>query len=251
MGTAAKYKPNIEIADDAESAAKRSLDLFVADVEKTISEKGVFYVAVSGGQTPRRFFELLAETPQGKSLAWDKVQLFWVDERCVPQDSEWSNYNLATETFIDKVSIPPENVHHIPTDYGDFTIAATSYERTIRKVFGIGIGETPRFDLILLGMGTDGHIGSLFPDSYACFDTADLACVVYVMGDRHDRVTLTRSVICAASHLIVLICGEEKAEILHKVFNTDPDDIRYPAHILWPVLDKVTWLIDKDAAKSL
>ncbi|MHC4743066.1 MAG: 6-phosphogluconolactonase, partial [Planctomycetota bacterium] len=84
-----------------------------------------------------------------------------------------------------------------------------------------------------------------------CFDTADLACVVYVMGDRHDRVTLTQRVMRAASHLVVLICGEEKAEILHKVFNTDPDDIRYPAHILWPVLDKVTWLIDKDAAKSL
>ncbi len=251
MGTAAKYKPNVEIADDAESVARRSIDLFVADAEKAINEKDVFCVAISGGQTPRRFFELLAESPQGQSLRWDKIQLFWVDERYVPPDSEWSNYNLAAETFIDKVAIPPENVHQIPTDYGDFAVAAALYEQTIRKVFGIKLGETPKFDLLVLGMGMDGHIGSLFSDSYACFDTADLACVVYVMSDRHDRVTLTRPVMCAASHLVVLICGQEKAEILQKVFNTDPDDIRYPAHILWPVLDKVTWLIDKDAAKAL
>ena len=251
MGTAAKYKPNVEIADDAESVAKRSIDLFVAGAEKAISEKDVFRVAISGGQTPRRFFELLAESPQGRSLRWDKIQLFWVDERYVPPDSEWSNYNLAAETFIDKVAIPPENVHQIPTDYGDFAVAATSYEQTIREVFGIGLGQTPQFDVIFLGMGMGGHIGSLFPDSYACFDTANLACVVYVMGDRHDRVTLTRPVICGASHLVVLICGQEKSKILEKVFHTDPDDIRYPAHILWPVLDKVTWLIDKDAAKAL
>lgn len=251
MGTAAKYKPNVEIADDTESVARRSIDLFVADAEKAIKEKDVFCVAISGGRTPRRFFELLAESPQGQSLRWDKIQLFWVDERYVPSDSEWSNYNLAAKTFIDKVAIPPENVHQIPTDYGNFAVAAASYEQTIRDVFGIGHGETPQFDLIVLGMGMGGHIASLFPDSYACFDTSDLACVVYVMGDRHNRVTLTRSVICGASHLVVLVCGQEKAKILEEVFNTDPDDIRYPAHILWPVLDKVTWLIDKEAAKAL
>ena len=101
MGTAAKYKPNVEIANDAESVARRSIDLFVADAEKAINEKNVFRVAISGGQTPRRFFELLAESPQGQSLQWDKIQLFWVDERYVPPDSEWSNYNLAAKTFID------------------------------------------------------------------------------------------------------------------------------------------------------
>ena len=241
----------MEVADDPESVAKRSLDLFVSRAEKAIGEKGVFYVAISGGQTPRRFFELLAETEQGRALAWDKVHLFWVDERLVPTYSEWSNYNLASQIFLDRVAIPPENVHHIRTDYGDFAVAAASYEQTIRKVFGIEVGQLPEFDLILLGMGTDGHIGSLFPDSYACFDTCDLACVVYVMGDRHDRVTLTRPVMCAASHLVVLVCGQEKAEILQKVFYSDPEDIRYPAHILWPVLHKVTWLVDKDAAQAL
>jgi len=251
MGTAAKYKPNVEIVPDAESVARRSVDVFLSDAQRAISARDVFYVAVSGGHSPRRFFELLGETPEVASLPWDKIQLFWVDERYVPPDSEWSNYRLAAETFLDKVPIPIENIHRIPTEYEDFKNAAGSYEQTIRSVFGIGLDKVPQFDLMVLGMGVDGHIASLFPDSYACFDTADLACVVYVMGDRHDRITLTQPVMCGASHLTVLVCGSEKADILKRVFSTDPEDIRYPAHILWPVLDKVTWLLDQDAAQSI
>ena len=126
MGTAAKYKPNVEIAPDAESAARKSVDVFVADAKKAISAKDVFYVAVSGGHTPRRFFELLGEIPEVVSLPWDKIQLFWVDERYVPPDSEWSNYKLAAETFLDKVAIPQPNIHRIPTECGDFKVAARS-----------------------------------------------------------------------------------------------------------------------------
>ena len=251
MSTAAKYKPNVEISVDAESAARRSVDLFVNDAQRAIAAKDVFYVAVSGGHTPRRFFELLGESPDAVCLPWDKIELFWVDERYVPPDSKWSNYNLAAETFLDKVAIPQQNVHPIPTEYDDFKTAARSYEQTIRKVFGIDPDEIPTFDLIVLGMGVDGHVGSLFPDCYACFDTVDLASVVYVMSDRHDRITLTHPVMCSASALTVLVCGVEKADILKKVFNTDPEDVRYPAHILWPVLEKVTWLLDRDAAKGL
>jgi 6-phosphogluconolactonase len=251
MGTAAKYKPNVEIVPDAESVARRSVDVFLSDAQRAISARDVFYVAVSGGHTPKRFFELLGEIPEVASLPWEKIQLFWVDERYVPPDSEWSNYRLAAETFLDKVAIPQPNVHRIPTEYDDFKVAAKSYEQTIRTVFGISHDRLPTFDLIVLGMGIDGHIGSLFPDCYVSFDTADLASVVYVMGDRHDRITLTHPVMCAASHLAVLVCGSEKADILKRVFSTDPEDIRYPAHVLWPVLDKVTWLLDQDAAQSI
>lgn len=251
MGTTAKYKPNVEISPDAEIAAQSSVRVFVDDAQKAIAERGVFYVALSGGHTPRRFFELLGESPEAVSLPWDKIQLFWVDERYVPPDSEWSNYNLAAETFLDKVAIPEENIHRIPTEYGDFKTAASAYEQTIRKIFGIDLGKVPAFDLMVLGMGVDGHIGSLFPDSYASFDTTDLVSVVYLMNDKHDRITLTHPVMLAASHLAVLICGREKSDILKKVFTTDPEDVRYPAHILWPALDKVTWLLDADAAKDI
>ena len=251
METATHYEPNLEIASDPEHLAQRSVELVVAEAQNAIKNKGTFYVAISGGHTPRRFFELLGEVPKAKSLPWDKIQLFWVDERCVPPDSQWSNYKLAADTFLAKVPIPQENVHRIPTEFDDFNAAAQCYEETIREVFGLDEAHGPEFDLIVLGMGVEGHTGSLFPDSYASLDTEDLVCVVYLLDDKLNRITLTHPVLCAASHLAVLVSGEEKAAILKEVFTSKPDDVRYPIHILWPILNKVTWLIDSQAAKLL
>jgi 6-phosphogluconolactonase len=177
--------------------------------------------------------------------------LFWVDERYVHPESEQSNYKLAADTFLTKVPIPETNVHRIPTELEDFKAAARRYEGTIREVFGLGAGKLPEFDLILLGMGSDGHTGSLFPNSYAAFDTEDLACVVYVLDEKLNRITLTHPVLRAACHLVVLVCGHEKSDILKTVLKSEPDEVRYPIHALWPVLDRVTWLIDSAAAKSL
>jgi len=251
METAAKYKPNVEIVSDTESLAHRSVEIFVADAKKAIKAKNVFYLALSGGHTPKRFFELLGEPPQAKSLPWDKIHLFWVDERYVPPDSQWSNYKLAADGFLSKVAIPQENVHRIPTDYSDIKIAANCYEDTIREVFGLQENQVPEFDLIVLGMGSEGHTGSLFPNSFAPFDMENLASVVYVLDEKLNRITLTHPVLCAASHLAVLVSGEEKAGILKEVLTSEPDEVRYPIHILWPVLDKVTWLVDIDAAKAI
>jgi 6-phosphogluconolactonase len=251
METTAKYKPNIEVASDAETLAKMTVDLFITKSQKAIKEKEVFNVAISGGNTPKRFFELLAELPEANSLAWDKIQLFWVDERYVKPDSEWSNYRLAADTFLNKVSIPEENIHRIPTEYEDFKAAACCYEQTIREVFGLSEKQIPEFDLIILGMGSDGHTGSLFPNCFAPFDTEDLACVVYLMDQSHNRITLTHPVLRAASYLIVMVSGHGKAEILKEVLTSEPDEVHYPIHALWPILNKVTWLVDKEAAKSL
>jgi 6-phosphogluconolactonase len=251
MATTANYKPNLEITADAESLARRSVELFVDDAQKAINARDVFYVAISGGHTPRRFFELLAEAPAAKSLSWDRVQLFWVDERYVPPDSPQSNYRLAADTFLAKVAIPDENVHRIPTEHGDIKVAARRYEEMIRGVFALGEDQVPQFDLIVLGMGVEGHTGSLFPGSYAAFDMEDLACVVYVLDETLSRITLTHPVLCAASHVVVLVSGREKADILKEVLTSEPDDVRYPIHVLWPILDKVTWLVDSDAAKSI
>jgi len=247
----ARFKPNIEVVRDPDVLAQRSAEIFVADARKAIGAKSAFHVAVSGGHTPKHFFELLGEMPQASSLAWDKIQLFWVDERIVDADSPLSNYKLAADTFLAKVPIPQENVHRIPTECGDFEAAARSYEETIRKVFDLEPGKLPELDLIVLGVGGDGHTGSLFPGSYAAFDTEDLACAVYVLDDDPSRITLTSRVLCAASHLVVLVCGQEKAEILKKILTSEPDEVRYPIHALWPVLDKITWLVDAAAAQSL
>ena len=251
MEATTNFQPNVEVVRDPEVLARRSAEIFVADAQKAIAAKGVFHVAVSGGHTPEHFFELLGESPQTNSLPWDKIQLFWVDERVVDADSPWSNYKLAADTFLARVDIPPENVHRIPTEYEDFRAAAHSYERTIREVFRLQEGQLPQFDLIVLGVGDDGHTGSLFPGSYATIDTEDLACAVYVLDEDPNRITLTHPVLRAASHLVVLACGPEKAEILGKILTSEPDEVRYPIHALWPVLERVTWLVDSEAAKSL
>lgn len=251
MKTTAKYKPNVEIVSDPESLAQRSVELFVADAQKAIDAKNAFHVAISGGHTPKRFFELLGQVPQSTSLPWDKIHLFWVDERIVQPDSPRSNYRLAADTFLAKVAIPEQNIHRIPTEHSDIKVAAHCYEDTIREVFALEKGQTPEFDLIVLGMGVEGHTGSLFPDSYAPFDMEDLACVVYVLSKDVNRITLTHPVLCAASHLAVLVSGREKAVILKEVLTSEPDEVRYPIHALWPILDKVTWLVDSEAAKSL
>jgi 6-phosphogluconolactonase len=251
MATAAYYKPNIEIVSDAEHLARRSVELFVADAEKAIRTKDIFYTAISGGNTPRRFFELLGELPGTRTLAWEKIQLFWVDERLVRPDSPSSNYRLAADTFLPRVGIPRKNIHRVPTEQSNFENAAKQYEKTIRTVFGLPKNQIPVFDLIFLGMGVEGHTGSLFPNTYASFDMNDLACVVYMLDEKLNRITLTHPVLCAASHLVVLVSGEEKAGILKEVLTSEPDEVRYPIHCLYPILDKVTWLTDAQAAKLL
>lgn len=251
MEALTKYKPNIEIVSDPESLAQKSVEVFVASARKAIETRDAFYVAISGGHTPRRFYELLGQMTRDQSLPWEKIHLFWVDERLVAVDSHLSNYKLAADTFLRVVAIPEENVHRIPTEYDDFKDAARHYEDTIRKVFRLEPKQIPEFDLIVLGMGVDGHTGSLFPNSYATFDREDLACVVYVLDEQLNRITLTHPVLCAASRLVVLVCGREKAAILKEVLTSEPDEVRYPIHALWPALDKVTWLVDQAASQLL
>ncbi len=251
MKTKTNFKPDVEIAGDSEKLARRAMEIFVAEAKKAIEEKGVFFTAISGGHTPKLFFELLGQAPEAVELQWDKIELFWVDERYVEPDSQWSNYKLAADTFLKEVAIPDKNIHQIPTDYSDVKAAASYYEQVIRDAFRLVDKQLPQFDLIVLGMGADGHTGSMFPDSYATFDTENLACVVYVLDEKLTRITLTHPVLCAAKHLAVLVSGQEKASILKEVLHSKPDEVRYPIHVLWPILSKVTWLVDSEAAKLL
>jgi 6-phosphogluconolactonase len=248
MLPAQTYKPNIQILTDGEIIARRCLELFVASVEQTVKEKNVFHLALSGGKSPQRLFELLGSEQKSLSLPWDKIHLFWVDERYVPRDSKYSNYKLAADTFLTKVPIPKGNIHPIPTELEDFDSAARQYEKTIRSVFNIKSGHVPKFDLIILGMGPDGHTGSLFPNTNFRFYTKAIALAIRLSKPALNRITLTPAVICAASQIVVLVSGPEKAKTLKEVFTSTPDEIRYPIHILWPVLDKVLWLIDSPAA---
>ncbi len=240
----------IDVQDSAELAQK-ALGLFKDSGKKAIAEKGVFYLAISGGKTPRRFYELLGKESSKLDLPWDKIQLFWVDERCVKPDSPDNNYKLAADTFLKAVPIPKQNVHRIAGEKDDYSRAVEEYDRLLKKIFKLQKGQLPVFDLMILGMGSDGHIGSLLPNSYALFDTENLVTVVYQMCQGLNRITLTHPVMCAAQQLIVMVSGAEKAEIVRNVLLDRPDEVKYPVHTLWPILDKVTWLIDRQAAKYL
>lgn len=249
-------KPKVEVLPDADAVSRECLRRFLDSTNNAIKSKGVFHFAISGGRTPKGFFELLGSEPQVKILEWDKMHVFWVDERYVPKDSPMSNYKLAADSFLTKVPIPEQNIHPIPTEDEDFEKSAKEYAKTIRSVFGLKGGQLPAFDFILLGMGADGHTGSMFPNFYATFDTDDIACVVYLLDQKLpdqqvNRITLTHPVLCAASQLVVLVTGDEKAQMLKTVLTGPPDEIRYPIHTLWPALDKILWLVDASAAKLL
>jgi 6-phosphogluconolactonase len=235
----------IEILPDAEALASRAAQVFIRLADEAIAAKGSFSVALSGGSTPRLVYARLVPAP----LDWHKVHFFWGDERCVPPDHPESNYRMAADVLLNHISIPTENIHRI---YGELSAqaAAKRYEDDLRQMF---TGELPHFDLILLGLGTDGHTASLFPNLAALKESTR-----WVSPVRHrtpplplgDRVTLTLPVINAASHIVFIVSGADKAEILSAVMReTDLPD-RLPTQRISPTSGTVTWLVDKAASSS-
>lgn len=247
-----KIIKNAEVVKDKEQLAIYAAKYFIEVASEAIKKNGICNVAISGGKSPIDFYKLIPDSVLPDDFAWDKIQLFWVDERCVDPSSDESNYKLALDTFISKIPIPESNIHRVIAEYENYSYAVKDYEQNIRDHFHIKVGEIPVFDLICLGVGADGHIGSLFPNSYALFDTEDIVAIVYQMDNSTlDRITLTVPVLQASSHLMVLITGAQKATIVRRIFESEPDEVKYPVHALWPVLDKVHWIIDEDASRSL
>ncbi len=238
--------PRIEAVENAEALAARALELFVSEARSACRARGKFHVAISGGHTPERFFELLGRSGASRSLAWDKIHVFWSDERCVRPDHPDSNYGLAARTFLKAVSLPEANVHRVITELGTPCDAARDYEQTLRRTFALQEGQIPSFDVIFLGMGPDGHTASLFPYCFAVTDTEHLAGTVS-RPQGPSRVTLLPRVLGAARRTVVLISGSDKGETLKKVLTAEPDPLQYPIHVLWPALDRVLWLVDPEA----
>ena len=251
METDNLQKSRIMTVADADALADFTVKSFLTYAQRAISEKGVFHVAISGGTTPVRFYERLSSKSVYSKIEWEKVHIFWVDERCVPPSSEASNFGLATGTFLLDIPIPGENIHRVTGELSNYADAVQDYENVIRAVFKIEKGQVPEFDLIILGMGSDGHIGSIMPNTYALFDTDDLVSAVYRMNGDYNRITLTIPVLKKADRILILVSGDNKAQILSDVLRSEPDPVQYPVHSLWPVLHKVRWIIDRDAAAKL
>jgi 6-phosphogluconolactonase len=244
----------LEVRPTPAAAADAAATEFFRLATDAIRLHGAFRVALAGGTTPRGAYERIAagwRKAPGGELPWERVHLFWGDERMVPPEDPRSNYGMAREALIDRVPIPPANVHAIPGDAADPAAAAARYEGTLRDAFGSGAVGVPRFDLVLLGMGADGHTASLFPGAAALDEEDRLAVATRHPETREPRVTLTLPVLNHAAATIVLVAGAEKAETLRRVVRgvgSSADETPLPAARLRPRAGTLLWLATEDAA---
>lgn len=218
---------------------------------KAVARHGTFTLALSGGSTPRSLYQLLATPDIAREAPWEHMQIFWGDERHVPPDDPESNYRMAREALLDHVPLPPANIHRIPTELPNPETIAVAYEDTLRRAFGLEAGEWPRFDLILLGMGDDGHTASLFPHTTALHERARLVVANPVAKLNTTRITLTAPVINAAERIWFLIAGAGKAQILKTVLEGPREPESYPSQLISPTEGELFLLLDSTAAAGL
>lgn len=232
-------------------------DLFQAAGEEVIrvateavAQRGRFTIALSGGSTPRNLYTLIAANASA-SLPWGQVFFFWGDERHVPLDDPDSNYRMAREALLSKIPIPPANVFPVPAENQDAAAAAEAYEQTVKKFFALREGELPRFDLILLGMGPDGHTASLFPETAALQEKSRLVVANWVDKLKASRITFTLPVLNAARCVAFLVSGVDKAAVLHEVLEGNAPLEKYPSKLVQPSNGKLIWFVDRAAASQL
>lgn len=228
----------------AEGAARQFIDL----AREAVSLRGVFRVALSGGSTPKALFAVLASDPYRGQVDWERIQIFFSDERFVPPDSPESNYHTAYEALLSHVPVPERFVHRVATVDVTPEESAANYEEGIRRVFAVGLSEVPRFDLILLGLGPDGHTASLFPDTDALHVTDRLVVPNFVPKFDSWRITFTYPLINGAAVVAFLSQGPDKAERVRQVLSGQED---LPAAGVRPSSGRLLWLIDAAAAAQL
>jgi 6-phosphogluconolactonase len=247
-----KLKVEYFVEPDAAALAARAARYFVEEAEAAVAARGRARIAISGGSTPKAAFHLLADPaqPWRARMPWDKLELFWVDERCVPPDHPDSNYRMTREALLDHVPLPPAQVHRMEGEL-EPEVAAARYESELRNSFRLEGAETPRFDLINLGMGPDGHTASLFPHTAALHETSRLAVANHVQNKDAWRITLTWPVINQGSSVFFLIGGADKTQILKEVMLGPRDPERLPSQLISPASGILTLFLDKAAAALL
>jgi len=241
-------RPAVEIYSDSETLMHAAADRIARHARRALGARGRFSIALSGGTTPRRLYELLARPPFGTRIDWSRVDVFWGDERCVPRDHPESNYRMACEALLDRVPIPPENVHRIAGE-DEPQQAARAYEQTLRSYFKTAEGPPKRsFDLVLLGMGDDGHTASLFPGTPAVTELQ--RWVMPTIGPHGMwRITLTPVVIDAATAITFLVAGAAKADRLKEALEREQANL--PVQFIRPTHGAVTWMVDAPAASRV
>ena len=243
-------KREIIVCRDENELNRKAAAQFITLAGDAIARSGRFAVALSGGSTPKALYSLLA-SPECRNLVdWSRVHLFWGDERCVPPGHPDSNFRMVREALLARIQFPNENIHRMPGER-EPAEAVAAYEAEIKDFFGVKPGGWPRFDLIFLGLGEDGHTASLFPGTDAANETAHLVTVAYVQRLESYRLTLTLPVINAAALVTFLVSGESKAAIVREILLADGASCSYPAAKVRPSEGRLTWMIDAEAAKKL
>jgi len=247
-------RPEIRILADVGEVCRASAEEFVRQADGFVRTNGRFTVALSGGSTPRGLYRLLAgegEPALPGRIPWRQIHFFWGDERHVPPDHPDSNYRMAREALLSRVPVPPENIHRIPAENRDAAFAAEQYAQTLHDAFRLTAGQFPRFDLILLGMGPDGHTASLFPGTDALRERERPVVAQWVETFQASRITLTLPVLNNAACVIFLVAGQEKAETLRAVLQGGGQPDRFPAQLIRPSQGRLLWMLDRAAARLL
>ena len=248
-------RENPELFPSGAELAVAAAERFVTVAAAAIASTETFSVALSGGSTPRAMFTLLASPEFSRRVEWGRVHVFWGDERCVPPDDEASNYRMACETLIDHVPLRPENVHRIRGEDPP-AAAAERYERELRAAFATPTGGPrvlagSRFDLVLLGLGTNGHTASLFPHLSAVREQTRWTMAENVEVLQMWRITLTPPILNAAAEALFLVSGREKAAVLRRVLYGARESDDLPAQVIAPVDGRLRWFVDAAAASEL
>lgn len=244
---------NVKVVADTNQMSRQAAELFVKFAKQAIAERGVFSVALSGGSTPKKLYELLANESElyRSQIEWQKVHFFFGDERHVPPDHADSNYKMANQAMFARVSeLPLENVHRVLSE-NEAADAATLYEQKLREFFPSETVEFPRFDLVLLGLGADGHTASLFPESEALAEQTRFFIENFVQKFSAYRLTLTFPMINNARNVLFLIGGGEKALVVREILKPESNKVSYPAQLVNPLDGQLLWLLDKAAASEL
>jgi 6-phosphogluconolactonase len=245
----AGMKADIRIFKDNEAMSSAAVEIFIKTAIQAIDTHGRFLVALSGGGTPSWLYQLLAREPFRSQIEWEQTFVFWGDERCVPPEDTGSNYHQAYEIFLRHVPIPGENILRVKGEL-EPDQASDAYMRTLKN-FADPELDWPRFDLVLLGMGEDGHTASLFPSSPVAADSPTLAVSADYQGRPAHRVTLTLLVLNSARNILFLVTGENKASALKEVLSGAHKPELFPVQRIQPTDGKLIWLVDEGAASNL
>lgn len=242
--------PEIRTFKNLEALSRGAAAEFVTLARQRHQEDGLYSAALSGGSTPKRFYELLATNEYSSQLAWPQINIFQVDERCVPPDDERSNYKMIRSALLDVV--PGVRFHRMAAERSDRNAAARDYARTLGDALAPDQNSWPRLDVIYLGMGEDGHTASLFPGTAALAERKLTVVPNFVAKLEMWRLTLTLPVLNAAAHVVFLVSGSEKAELIRDILGQPADAaVRYPAQLVRPEHGTVAWYLDEAAAALL